>query len=54
MKTRKKNKDRIPKMPSISLSLLDSYIWLNECQSKGIPSIQICDTQSPFDRVTYP
>ena len=47
-------KRRIPPIPSISLSLLDSYTWLNECHNLGIPSIQICDTQSYFDKVSYP
>jgi ribosomal protein S2 len=44
----------IPKFPSISLSILDCPIWLNECECLGIPSIQLCDTQSPFQKVTYP
>jgi ribosomal protein S2 len=41
-------------IPSISLSVLDDFIWLNECHNLQIPSIQICDTQSSFDLVTYP
>lgn len=41
-------------MPSVSLSVLDSDIWLAECVCVGIPSIQICDTQSHFDKITYP
>lgn len=44
----------IPRLPSISLSVLDSDIWLNECNCLGIPSIQICDTQSNFEKITYP
>jgi ribosomal protein S2 len=45
---------RIPKLPSISLSISDNFIWLNECHNLGIPSIQLCDTQSNFDLITYP
>jgi len=50
--------DRLPsryaKIPSISLSVLDDFVWLNECHNLGIPSIQICDTQSFYDLITYP
>lgn len=42
------------RFPAISLSTLDNYLWLNECQSLAIPSIQVCDTQSYFHQVTYP
>jgi len=45
---------RIPKIPSISFSISDNFIWLNECHNLGIPSIQICDTQSTFDLIAYP
>lgn len=45
---------RIPKLPTISFSVLDNFIWLNECHNLKIPSIQLCDTQSFFDKVTYP
>jgi hypothetical protein len=44
----------IPRLPAISLSTLDSDIWLTECNSLAIPSIQICDTQSQFKNITYP
>jgi ribosomal protein S2 len=44
----------IPRVPSISLSILDCPIWLNECACLGIPSIQLCDTQSSFGKITYP
>lgn len=42
------------RIPSIALSVLDNFIWLNECHSLSIPSIQLCDTQSIYDRITYP
>jgi hypothetical protein len=45
---------RMTKIPAISLSVLDNFIWLNECHNLGIPSIQICDTQSYYDLITYP
>jgi len=45
---------RIPRLPAISFSVLDNFIWLNECHNLKIPSIQLCDTQSVFDKVTYP
>jgi len=45
---------RIPRLPSISFSVLDNFIWLNECHNLKIPSIQLCDTQSSYDYVTYP
>jgi len=51
---RKANKTRYGNIPNLSLSLLDSPTWLNECHSLQIPSIQLCDTQSSYDRVTYP
>ena len=44
----------IPRFPNISLSVLDSEIWLRECYRLGIPSIQICDTQSLYHKVAYP
>jgi len=45
---------RIASVPTISFSVLDDFIWLNECHNLGIPSIQICDTQSRYDLITYP
>jgi len=53
-KRRRRRIPHIPKFPVISLSILDSDVWLNECANLGIPSIQICDTQSQFGKVTYP
>ena len=41
-------------VPSISFSTKDSAIWLNECNATGIPSIQLCDTQSEYEKITYP
>jgi small subunit ribosomal protein S2 len=51
---RKSKKVRYGNVPNLSLSLLDSPTWLNECHSLEIPSIQLCDTQSLYDHVTYP
>jgi small subunit ribosomal protein S2 len=51
---RKSKKARYGNIPNLSLSLLDSSTWLNECNSLQIPSIQLCDTQSSYDCVTYP
>lgn len=34
----KRKMPSIPRLPAISLSILDSDIWLNECQCLGIPS----------------
>jgi ribosomal protein S2 len=45
---------RFARVPNISLSVLDSSIWLNECECLAIPSIQLCDTQTNLDSVTYP
>jgi len=45
---------RFPRVPSISFSVADSFIWLNECHNLNIPSIQICDTRSLFDKIQYP
>jgi ribosomal protein S2 len=45
---------RFARIPNISLSVLDSFIWLNECESLAIPSIQLCDSQTFIDNVTYP
>jgi len=44
----------IARVPAISLSMKDSYIWSNECHCLRIPSIQLCDTQSLFEKITYP
>lgn len=41
-------------IPSISFSLREGFIWLNECNSLGIPSVQLCDTTSRFDKISYP
>lgn len=43
-----------PRIPAISLSLLDDSIWLNEVHSLRIPAIQLCDTQSPYPLIDYP
>jgi len=51
---KKRKPTRYLRYPSISLSLLDNLIWLNECQCLNIPSIQLCDTQSFFDKIIYP
>src|ERR1700761_9160705 len=51
---RTRTRTRLPGIPNISLSLLDSKVWLNECFTLQIPSIQVCDTQSPYDKITYP
>ena len=50
----KARRRRVPSLPSISLSVSDSNIWLNETLSLGIPSIQICDTQSHLQKISYP
>jgi len=42
------------RIPSISLSLRDSFIWLNECHNLKLPSIQLCDTQSMYNGITFP
>jgi len=49
-----KRSSKYGRIPSIALGVLDNFIWLNECQSLAIPSIQLCDTQSIYDSVTYP
>nr|ADZ99056.1 ribosomal protein S2 [Physarum polycephalum] len=51
---RRRRTPQIPKFPAISLSILDSNVWLHECLCLRIPSIQICDNQSQFEKVTYP
>lgn len=51
---RKIFKVRYGNIPNLSLSLLDSPVWLNECHSLQIPSIQLCDTQASYDCITYP
>jgi len=45
---------RIPRVPSIAFSPSENFIWLNECLCLAIPSIQINDTQSFTNLVTYP
>jgi ribosomal protein S2 len=50
----KSSKRRVPALPAISLSISDSKIWLNETAILGIPSIQICDTQSHIQKISYP
>jgi ribosomal protein S2 len=49
-----KRRSRFARVPTISLSVLDSPIWLNECHNLAIPSILVCDSQSAYDKVTYP
>jgi len=51
---KKKRRAYISRVPSIALSTLDSYIWANECNCLRIPSIQLCDTQSLYQKITYP
>jgi ribosomal protein S2 len=50
----KKRPSFIPKIPAISLSILDCSIWLHECVCLRIPSILLCDTQSHISKATYP
>jgi len=45
---------KIPSLPSISLSLSDCSIWLHETSCLKIPSIQICDTQSAYQKISFP
>jgi hypothetical protein len=44
----------IANIPGVSLSLLDSKLWLNEMASLAIPSIQLCDSQSNPTKICYP
>jgi len=49
-----KKATKIGSVPAISLSMRDNYIWAHECNCLGIPSIQVCDTTSTFDKIDYP
>lgn len=49
-----KQRYRLIRIPTISLSISDNKHWMAECQGIGIPSIQIVDTTSSFDQITYP
>jgi len=49
-----KHRPPLIRIPTISVSISDNKYWMAECQGIGIPSIQIVDTTSAFDQVTYP
>jgi len=51
---RTKRAAKVARVPSISLSMRDSHIWAHECACLRIPSILLCDTQSEFDKISYP
>jgi ribosomal protein S2 len=47
-------KRRYPAIPSISCSISDSFVFLNENLCLGIPLVNLCDTQSPYLKVPLP
>ena len=45
---------KFARVPNISLSVLDSFIWENECNCLGIPSVILADSQTSYDNIAYP
>jgi ribosomal protein S2 len=45
---------RYPAIPSITCSITDSFVFLNESLCLGIPAINVCDTQSIYHKVSLP